>query len=168
MRKPSGRRSMGRERVVARRCSSSWSAASSSCAYRRCMPLSSGRTIIIITWRRPKQGASNRCRGIVGRTTDHVQVARLLLDAGAGAAAAYVRACRLRRQYHGVHLQTHRGLFDCPGQMPRQLRCHRSCRLRPRQKHPEQLGRKAYLRAMCFPDGKVTIDCREPLPPENW
>ena len=38
----------------------------------------------------------------------------------------------------------------------------------PAKNIPEQLGRKAYLRAMCFPDGKVTIDCREPLPPENW
>ena len=38
----------------------------------------------------------------------------------------------------------------------------------PAKNIPEQLGRKAYLRAMCFPDGKVTIDCRESLPPENW
>ena len=38
----------------------------------------------------------------------------------------------------------------------------------PSKNIPEQLGRKAYLRALCRTDGTVTIDCREPLPPENW
>jgi hypothetical protein len=42
-----------------------------------------------------------------------------------------------------------------------------SCATSP-ETFPSSFGRKAYLRAMCRTDGNITIDCREPLPPENW
>ena len=34
--------------------------------------------------------------------------------------------------------------------------------------HAQLNGRKAYLSALCHPDGTVTIDCTDPLPPQNW
>ena len=34
--------------------------------------------------------------------------------------------------------------------------------------HEQLLGRKAYLPAKCHSDGTVTIDCQDPLPPQNW
>jgi hypothetical protein len=34
--------------------------------------------------------------------------------------------------------------------------------------HEQLLGRKAYLSAKCHSDGTVTIDCQDPLPPQNW
>ena len=34
--------------------------------------------------------------------------------------------------------------------------------------HQQLLGRKVYLSAKCHSDGTVTIDCQDPLPPQNW